>query len=249
MQFSNPTSIDRAAERLCRRVAGLRPLQEPLLADLRLLVRDRIELPAGRLFVKEGSPGPSLSIVESGWVLRSRTLACGRRQIIDYALPGDVLGADSVLFGLSGFDAAARSSVRLARIEPPPASELWRRHPGLAATLAWTVAQEHSILAERIVSLGRRDSLEKLSFALCEMAARLGVIGLAGADIIETPVNQEDFADILGISVIHVNRTFRKLSDDGVVEYAKSRIRILDPPRLASIAGFHAGYLNLATPF
>lgn len=101
-------------------------------------------------------------------------------------------------------------------------------------------------MAERIVSLGRRDSLEKLAFTLCEMASRLDAIGLLSGDLIETPVNQEDFADILGISVIHVNRTFRRLSEERVVDYAKSRIRILDRRRLADFAGFAPGYLHFA---
>jgi CRP-like cAMP-binding protein len=244
MHFQPATSIDRTAERLCRRMTGIRPLHDAILADLRQLARERIDLPAGRALAKEGDQGAALYAVETGWILRARTLACGRRQIIDYVLPGDLLGADAVLFGVSGFDLAARSNARLVRLETPAAADLWRRHPGLSSAIAWTVAHEQSVLAERIVSLGRRDSLEKLSFALCEMAARLGAIGALNGDVIETPVNQEDFADILGISVIHVNRTFRKLSDDGVVEYAKSRIRILDKPRLAAIAGFTPGYLH-----
>ena len=90
---------------------------------------------------------------------------------------------------------------------------------GLAAAIAWTMGQEDSILAERVVSLGRRDSLEKLAHALCELEARLSAIGLMRGKTIELPLNQEDFADILGISVIHVNRTFRRLSEEKTAEY------------------------------
>lgn len=246
MQSPIFTSVDRAAERLCRRMASLQPLHDAILADLRMLARDRPEVAAGRMFMSDGDRAPGLYVMESGWALRTRTLRCGRRQIIDYCLPGDMLGAETVMFGAAGFDLVARSAVRLVRLEAPGPADLWRRYPGLAAAVTWTTAQEQSVMAERIVSLGRRDSLEKLAFTLCEMASRLDAIGLLSGDLIETPVNQEDFADILGISVIHVNRTFRRLSEERVVDYAKSRIRILDRRRLADFAGFAPGYLHFA---
>ncbi len=244
MQTYYATSVERTAERLCQRMASIRPLGEAILHDLRSLMRDRIDLPAGRVFVKEGDRCPVLFILEAGWALRARTLPCGKRQIIDYCLPGDILCSDSVLFGASGFDLMARSPLRVIRLEAPGVVDLWRRHAGFAAAIAWTAAQEQSIMAERIVSLGRRDSFEKLAFVLCEMAVRLSVIDGMPRDRIETPINQEDFADILGISVIHVNRTFRKLAEEGVAEYAKTRIRVIDPERLALIAGFSRDYLH-----
>jgi len=62
---------------------------------------------------------------------------------------------------------------------------------------------------------------------------------------IELPLNQEDFADILGISVIHVNRTFRRLSEDKTAEYRKGQIELLDRDRLAELAAFDPSYLHL----
>ena len=239
-------SLDKAGEHIRQRMASLRPLCDDIVADLRALARDRVEYPAGRLFVSAGERFPLVYVLDAGWVFRSRSLPDGRRQVLDYALPGDILGSDAVLFGASGFDLVARTPVRVLRLDAPGPADLWRRRPAFAAALAWTAAQEQSILAERVVSLGRRDSLEKLAYALCEMARRLSAVGLLRGDTIESPVNQEDFADMLGISVIHINRTFRRLAAQGAAEYGKTRIRILDLDRLAEIAGFDAGYLHFA---
>ena len=87
-------------------------------------------------------------------MFRSRGLASGRRQIVNYALPGDMLCADSVLFKASSFDLTARTPVSVIRIEAPPTGDLFERYPGLSAAIAWTMGQEESILAERVVSLG-----------------------------------------------------------------------------------------------
>jgi CRP-like cAMP-binding protein len=238
------SSLERATEYLRRKLTSLGPVADLVIRDLKTLARDRVEIGAGRPIVKERERCPQLYLIESGWVFRSRGLASGRRQIVNYALPGDILCSDSILFKASSFDLTARTAVSVIRIEPP-ATEIFERYPGLAAALAWTAAQEESILAERVVSLGRRDSLEKLAHALCELEARLSAIGQMKGRTVELPLNQEDFADILGISVIHVNRTFRRLSEEKTAEYRKGSIELLDRDRLAEISAFDPSYLHL----
>lgn len=236
--------VDRAVEMLRRKMTSLGGLADALARDVKALARDRIEISANRPIVKENERCPQLYLVESGWVFRSRGLASGRRQIVNYALPGDILCSDSLLFKASSFDLTARTPVSVIRIEAPMGPELFEKHPGLAAAIAWTMGQEESILAERVVSLGRRDSLEKLAHALCELDARLSAIGQMRGRTIELPLNQEDFADILGISVIHVNRTFRRLSEEKTAEYRKGAIDLLDKARLAEISAFDPDYLH-----
>lgn len=244
MRSISETSLEKATEFLCRKMASVRPMCDALLRDLKNLARDRIEIAPGRPIVKERERCQQLYLVESGWVFRSRGLASGRRQIVNYALPGDFLCADSVLFKASSFDLTARTHVSLLRMDAPAPGELFEQYPGLAAALAWTAGQEESVLAERVVSLGRRDSLEKLAHALCELDARLTAIGRMKGNTVELPLNQEDFADILGISVIHVNRTFRKLSEDKTAEYRKGSIDLLDKKRLTELASFDRAYLH-----
>jgi CRP-like cAMP-binding protein len=238
-------AVQRALDLAFRRMPGLAPVFEQLRSDLRDLARDRIELSAGKSIVAENERCPQLYLMEQGWVLRSRGLASGRRQIVNYCLPGDMLCTDSLLFKASSFDLSARTPVSMIRIDAPQDSELFERYPALAAAVAWTSGQDESILAERVVSLGRRDSLEKLAHALCEMQVRLGTIGMMQGDTIELPFNQEDFADMLGISVIHVNRTFRKLFEEGIASYRKGAIEIRDPEKLKEIGSFDPGYLHL----
>lgn len=225
-------------------MSGLNGLGEALARDIRALARDRVEISGGRPIVKENERCMQLYLVESGWVFRSRGLASGRRQIVNYALPGDLLCTDSLLFKASSFDLTARTPVTLARIEAPQGAEMFDKHPGLAAAVAWTMGQEESILAERVVSLGRRDSFEKLAHALCELDARLSAIGQMRGRTVELPLNQEDFADILGISVIHVNRTFRRMSEEKIAEYRKGAIDLLDKQRLAELSSFDPAYLH-----
>ncbi len=238
-------TLQRTLDLVSRRMPGLGAMALKLRQDLGALARDRVEIAAGKSIVAENDRCPQLYIVEQGWVLRSRGLASGRRQIVGYALPGDMLCTDSLLFKTSSFDLSARTPVNVVRVEAPQGPDLFERYPALASAVAWTVAQDESILAERVVSLGRRDSLEKLAHALCEAEARLTAIGQMRGRTLELPLNQEDFADMLGISVIHVNRTFRKLAEEEIAFYRKGAIEIREPDRLKQIASFDPGYLHL----
>ncbi len=244
MRMNTDISLEKAGEFLCRKMSTLAPLNDALMRDLRTLTRDRIEIPAGRPVVNEDERCPQLYLIGSGWVLRSRGLASGRRQIVNFSLPGDFLCGDSILYKACSFDLVARTGLTLFRIETPILTDLFAHHHGLAAAIAWAAGQDESVIAERVVSLGRRDSLEKLAHILCEIAARLESIGQLKDDTIQTPLNQEDFADMLGISVIHVNRTFRRLSEEKIAEYRKGQIELLDRERLAEISAFDPSYLQ-----
>ena len=118
------------------------------------------------------------------------------------------------------------------------------RYPGLVEALVWSNAHEEALLAERVVSLGRRDSTQRLAHVLCELVSRLELTDRPVGDVLVVPLIQEDFADILGISVIHVLRTFKRLAEAGAVEYRSRRLILLDPGKLRRIAGFDDGYLH-----
>jgi CRP-like cAMP-binding protein len=121
-----------------------------------------------------------------------------------------------------------------------------KRHPGLAEALVWSNVHEEALLAERVVSLGRRDATQRLAHVLCEIVARLELIDSHhhGAGFQSLPLIQDDFADILGISAIHVLRTFKRLAELGAVEYRARRLVLLDTAKLKRIAGFEDEYLH-----
>jgi CRP-like cAMP-binding protein len=240
-------AVERAAALLRRKVRLGAELADRLARDLRAVVRDRYQAPAGRTLVREETECMPAQLVESGWVVRSRVLPLGGRQIVGVALPGDFF-CHNRLLQPSVFDHVARTEVTAIRLEPPAGEELHDDRPALAAALAWAAAQEEALLAERVVSLGRRDSLQKLAHFLCELAARLRAIGRMTDDRLRLPLNQEDFADLLGISVIHINRTFRRLAEEGAADYRKGEVVLRNRLRLVELSGFSRSYLSFLAP-
>lgn len=231
---------------LLAKISGFFPLEQELEADLRKLAFRSVKLSAGQTILSAGEKYKQVLLVDEGWVLRQRHVGGGGRQIVNVALPGDFLGFNAVLFDTSDFDLIAKTDVVVYPIEIQTIDKLMERHRGLASALTWANGREESLLAERVVSLGRRDATERLAHIICEIVVRLQLIDRLHSTRLNIPLIQEDFADILGLSVIHVTRTFRRLTDLGLLAYRRNGIDLLDIDGLKRIAGFDDAYLHFS---
>lgn len=231
---------------LVSKLRGFFPVNHELKQDLVELTRERIKLEAGETLIRAGDKYTSMYLVDDGWVLRARYLPDGSRQIVNFALPGDFLNYNSLMFEKSEFDLVARTALSLWKLESQSFRTIMTRHPGLAEALMWSNAHEEALLAERVVSLGRRDATQRLAHVLCEIVARLELIQRHDGEVLQLPLLQEDFADILGLSVIHIVRVFNRLEMLGVVRYKSRRVQLVDLAKLKSVAGFDGEYLHFS---
>ena len=67
-------------------------------------------------------------------------------------------------------------------------------------------------------------------------AERVGLVDDEGA--VEFPLTQQHIADALGLSLVHTNKTLRKLERVGLHEIAAGRLRLLQPQALERIADY-----------
>ncbi|SEA59810.1 Crp/Fnr family transcriptional regulator [Rubrimonas cliftonensis] len=229
---------------LAQKLEGFFPVTDAVRAVLEeLCVRVR-EFEPGASIIREGQDYEAIFLVDSGWTVRSRTLENGARQIVNVAIPGDFVGLNAMLFRSSEFDHVAKNFVTAFEINPDAAKDALGRIPNLATALAWANAHEESILAERIVSLGRRSARARAAHVLCELVSRLEIIDLVTFPELLVPLSQEDFADILGISLVHMNKVLRTFDRDGVISFRNGMLIIYDRKALERIAGFDGGYLQ-----
>ena len=100
-------------------------------------------------------------------------------------------------------------------------------------------------MREWIVSLGRRPADKRTAHLLCEMLLRLQAVGLTNDDSFELPLTQEELADTMGISVVHVNRVLQQFRREGLITLEGKRLTIKDMRRLVEIGEFDPRYLHL----
>lgn len=199
---------------------------------------------AGCEFVRDGDPYDQTYVVKDGWAIRFKTLSDGRRQILNFALPGDFVGLFSGLFEVADHTVAALTDVVLHPIEPTSLVEMFGNCPRLGAAVAWSAGRDEAILSEQVVRVGRRSAYERTGHLIVELLHRLRLVGEADQCSFELPLTQEILADTLGLSIVHVNRTLRRLREDGLLRISGDRVIIGDLDRLVSVAEFSPHYLS-----
>lgn len=234
----------RMVETLTRKLSGFFRVSAPTARDLvKLCSETRVFAPKERI-AESGEEYRGIYLVHNGWVLRSRVLENGARQIVNVAMPGDLLCLNAMIFEVSDFDIVAKTEVTTHFIRKDELRAVLGRDPALAAAIFWVTAHEEAMLAERIVSLGRRSVRVRTAHVLCEFISRLEFIDAELANEVLIPLTQEDFADILGTSLVHTNKTLRSLDRDGIIQFRQGLLRINDRRELERTAGFERGYLH-----
>jgi CRP-like cAMP-binding protein len=132
---------------------------------------------------------------------------------------------------------------RVAMIPSARMEELILTRPALTRAFWWTQLVDEDTLRAWMVSMGRRNSLQRVAH-LMELYVRAHNIGLANGDRFELPLTQVVLGDALGLTAVHVNRVLRKLRVSGVMELAAGSLIISDISKLAYVAGFDDNYLH-----
>jgi CRP-like cAMP-binding protein len=188
----------------------------------------------GAVFAVEGPMARPRALL-SGWACRQRLLPDGRRQIFDVLLPGDVLGlwdtldTQTSVVALTPVETGDAGALRAAAEHPAA-------HPTLARFVAAAPALEQARLLDHVVRLGRASAYERVADLLWECAERQAAAGAGDERGFPFMATQETLADLLGLSVVHLNRVLQQLRREGLVELKSGRLKLLDPARVAALA-------------
>jgi CRP-like cAMP-binding protein len=185
----------------------------------------------------------NIHYLHSGICVGYDLLADGRRQIISLYLPGDLIDAGAVNRRLAGQNVVAMSEavvgmagiaeIRAALAEDPRAYEVFVSE----------IVKRHAMLEVWVCTLGRKSAVERMATFFCEILTRMRLAGAGTEDGCNLPLNQIDLSDILGISVVHVNRVLKTLRETNLASFEAGRLEVHDFDRLAAIAEFDPAYL------
>jgi CRP-like cAMP-binding protein len=208
------------------------------LAFVSRFKRGELNVEKGATVLTEGSMSKHLFTVLTGWGFRYKLLPDGRRQILNYAMPGDMVGLQGSLMGEMQHSIEALSPMLLCVFERAKLEELYRCHPGLAFDITWIAAREEQMLDENLLSVGRRTAVERAAYLIAFLSARARSVGFDGSKSIEIPITQQHVADTLGLSLVHTNKTIRKLANRNLVRWRDGGCEVVDFDGLLALAGW-----------
>lgn len=213
-----------------------RPFEKAELEFVGGFKRGELAVDKGSTVLVEGSHSAHLFTCLSGWGFRFKLLDDGRRQILNYVLPGDMIGLQGGLMGEMQHSVEALTEMRLCVFERDKLNELYRNHPGLGFDMTWIAAREEQMLDENLLSIGRRTAVERASYLLAFLHARAQSVASAVPSGQVLPIRQQHVADTLGLSLVHTNKTLRKLSIQKLIAWVETGCKVLQPERLADLA-------------
>ena len=211
-----------------RMLASFRPFEGDELEFVSAFKQGEITLRPGTDLVLEETSSPHLYTVLGGWCFRYKTLPDGRRQILNYALPGDFLGLQSSLFDRMQHGIEALTDVTLCVFPRDGLWTLFERYPSLGYDVTWLASNEERHLDAHLTSVGRRSAFERIAFLLWTLFARARLSGLVAGSRLDFPLTQQHVADTLGLSIVHVNKTLKKLRATGSLEWENHCLNVLD---------------------
>ena len=197
--------------------------------------------------VREGERADSIFILVDGWACRYATTPDGSRQLPAILIPGDVANLDTLMFERLNYGVRTLTEASVVALPRDRALALVAEHPGIAKTFTWLALVENAILSAWSLSLGRRSALERLAHFLCEMGVRLDA-GERDGSSFAFPLTQEQIADALGLTSVHVNRTMQHLRSEGMAVTANRTVTLPDVEGLRRLGSFDPSYLHIDPP-
>lgn len=221
------------------------PLDERDQAAVLALPYSERALPAHEFIVREGDKPRFSCLLLSGFAIRHKLAGNGGRQIFSIHMKGDVVDLHNSVLRDADHNVQALTRVDAAFIPVEAIQQIAASHPAVGKAMWFETLVDASIFREWTLNVGRRDARARLSHLLCEFAVRLEVAGLGEQCNYELPMTQDQLADALALTNVHVNRTLRALDEEGLILRSQRSVRIDDFERLAKVGDFEPGYLHL----
>ncbi|TIS86178.1 Crp/Fnr family transcriptional regulator [Mesorhizobium sp.] len=201
--------------------------------------------PPGQDLVSAGSRPTYSTLILEGLAARYKVLEDGGRQFTSLQVPGDFVDLHAFLLKIMDHGIMALSPCRVIFAEHARLHVITEQAPHLTRLLWLNTLVDGAIHREWIVAMGRRSKTAHLAHLICELFVRLQVVKRTNGMSFELPLSQAELADVLGLSVVHMNRVIGALRKVGVVSWANHVVTILNWGRLQEIAEFDPTYLSM----
>ena len=204
------------------------------------LKRRELRVSAGETLILEGQTDAPLYTLLTGWAFRYKTLRDGRRQILNFLLAGDFIGVQQKMGDAAAHGVDTLTDAVFCVFQRDALWELHRQQPSMGFNITWLTAHEESMVDDTLLSVGRRSAEERIATLLILLFKRAAaLLPDGGASGVPFPLTQQHVADGLGLSLVHTNKTLRKLERRGLHRISDGRLYLRDAKALARLADLY----------
>ena len=236
--------IGRPLAPLVERLARLSSLDDADREKLMALPHTLRTVGPSTHLVRDGDRAEACWLLLSGFAYRYKITGEGARQIVSIHIPGEFVDLQNSLLTVADHSVQTLSEAEVAVVPRQALRDLVLANPAIARALWVDTLIDASIFREWVVNVGRRHSRARVAHLLCELCLRLEAAGLSRGRRYELPMTQEQLADAVGLTSVHVNRVLKQLAEEGLIRRDRRSIIIEDWNRMRDTGDFNERYLH-----
>ncbi len=179
---------------------------------------------------------PLLLTLYSGWALRFAGSGRATKGILGVALPGDLVGLETLFTARGGLRLQALTDITFCQFDPVRLREVLER-VSLAERLHRIQAIARLEAEERQVAATTLSATGNLCHFVLTLYDALQARKLAREGSFHLPLNRKQLAAALGLTAIHLRRVLANLDAGGVLTFREGRVTLRNPARVRALAG------------
>ncbi len=210
-------------------------LENTYLDKARSLRSSQVTLKAGEYLYYEGDIPEKAYTLYQGWVILFKNLEEGERQILRFALAGDLICFTTKNKALD-HSAIALTDITLCAFPLEGFKNTIKELPELSIAISSMSDITMKRCYATLTTIANHDAEAKVAFLILSLYIRLYSLQENQSDNVFFPITQDDIGDALGLTSIHVNRVLKRLREKGLIELKNKSLHIFDQGSLAKVA-------------
>ncbi len=182
------------------------------------------------------------TILIEGFVLRTLD-GPKQRHAVSFQVPGDFIDLHNFALKRLDHNIDSIGRVTVGYVPHEKLQDIMMNEPHLARLFWFSTLLDAAMHREWVMKLGQLTTTRRLAHIFAEIWRRLQMVGLGDEAGFDTPLTQAQYAEMAGVTAIHVNRAVKSLREQGIVHVMRNRVEIPDRDALEEFAQFDPDYL------
>ena len=195
--------------------------------------------------VREGDYPSRCFVLLEGFAIACKRSGAGKRQIMTFHIAGDIPDLQSLHMKRLDNSISTITPCKVGFIEHEALADLCARFPRITSALWRETLRDAAIFKEWVLNVGQRDAHTGVAHLICEIVTRMRAVGLVSDDRCAFPITQNELADAVGVTSVHINRNLQELRAAGLITLGQSKLHVRDWEALKARGDFTPDYLYL----
>ncbi len=189
----------------------------------------------GEQIIVRNQTAEDVFVLCDGWAFRFFQLSNGRRQILNFLLPGDLFSTATVFEERPNFSAQALTEARLSGFSRSEVQARCVADLRMIRALAKLSVAEIYMADELVIALGQRSAEERVAYLFLHLMQRIAARSVIREQRYHLPLRQQHIADAVGLTPVHVSRVIGHFRDQGIIELSSGVLQVFNLEKLRRI--------------